>query len=471
MGEAVNLRVKLFYRASIEMPDAVCDNNSDNYDLHVEGVIPIMSFDEAVEKFDNIYVLITSDIYLNEIMKRVMEKVPIERIFYFTPDEIKKYIKEKDYSKSEFYMPKHINKIQDKLKYYQDLYAKGENIKIRTDNFFIKSDEKYVYLVDYMNRDSVKTNGTIESLTRNIYKLKINNNYFMVSKFDTKPKFIHHENDYIKSSIENIVSFNNHLKDKNIPFSYIKVPHIVSSLKGDDFENMYDDANRQVDKLIEGLNENNIHHLDLRDYVMKNNIKPEDWFFRTDFHWAPRAVFEANKVICEYIAKFIDCELNYDYFDIKNYNIKIHKNRFLGSNAIVFGLLHSNDCDDFEIITPKFETDFSLICDEKEYYKRGAAKDVLVLHEQLNFGYYPNISMYSSYSLFHKCYTVVKNHNNKNGIKIFIINDSFSRPLSMFMTQQFEEVHFFDFRQEDFNKKLFEAIEYVNPDMILMIYN
>lgn len=68
----------------------------------------------------------------NESMEQVMEKMPIERIFYFPNDEIIKYIKEKDYSKSEFHMPKHIKKIQGKLKYYQDLYAKGENVKIRT---------------------------------------------------------------------------------------------------------------------------------------------------------------------------------------------------------------------------------------------------------------------------------------------------------------------------------------------------
>lgn len=152
----INISVKLFYRCSIEMPDAVCDDDEDKYDLPVEGVIPRMSFDSALEQFENSYiVVIVDDNFVNNIAL-LMGKVPRERIICLEIKAMSQYIKNRDYSKYDFHMPKHIKKIKDKLKYYQDLYAKRENIRVRTDDFFIKSKDKYVYLVDYMDRDKIE---------------------------------------------------------------------------------------------------------------------------------------------------------------------------------------------------------------------------------------------------------------------------------------------------------------------------
>lgn len=79
--------------------------------------------------------------------------------------------------------------------------------------------------------------------------------------------------------------------------------------------------------------------------------------------------------------------------------------------------------------------------------------------------------MYNAYSLIHANCTIIKNNINKNNKKLILINDSFSRPLSMFILQQFEEIHFVDFRHSDFNRKLLKTIEEVKPDMVLMMYS
>lgn len=459
-GEYLDKVMSFFEFCDISKPVAICDN-----DIGKQGAIlydiPVISFDDAYDEFGNdMYIVITS-VNINvqlEILYQITRKIHTENIYFFSYQDMPRlksdYMAEKD---GRLVDPEYI---KDKLKYYYDLYDKGENIRIENDNYFIKADEKYVDLIDYMDRENVN----------NIHKIKVNDDVFLINKYNIHPRKVFMENDYIEKSVENIISFNKYLSSKNIPFVYIQAPHIVSSLKGNNFENLYNDVNRHADKFIQKLNENNINTLDFRDYVMKNNIKTEDWFFRTDFHWTPRAAFEANKVICEYIAKHIDCEFNYEYFDLKNYNIETYEDVFLGNIGKIVGLLYSEGGENFEMITPRFKTDFSWICEEKRYNNRGEAKDVLVFHEQLKRVYYKG-TMYSSYSLAHELYTIIKNNINKNNKKLMLINDSFVKPLSMFISQQFEEVHLFDFRQDDFNRKLFEAIEEVKPDMVLMMYS
>lgn len=215
----------------------------------------------------------------------------------------------------------------------------------------------------------------------------------------------------------------------------------------------------------------NINTLDFREYIIKNKHRCKEWFFKADFHWTNRGAFNANIILCKYIQSILGCDLNfkYEYFDIENYNSKIYKEVFLGYEVGMAGILFVDGYENFELLTPKFNTDFEWICEEKGYYKRGEAEDVLILHEQLH-GLHITTNHYAANSIIHARYTIVKNNNSPNDKIVFIINDSFSYPLSMFMTQQFKEVHFFDFRQEDFNTKLFKAIENAKPDIVIIMH-
>lgn len=466
--EFINILVKLFYRCSIEMPDAVCDEDDDKYDLHVEGVIPIMSFDKALEQFEMPYIIIVHDNNFADNIRLLSDKLPKERIICFSVNEMQQYIKNRDYSKYDFNMPRHMKKIQDKLRYYQCLYANRKNIKVRTDDFFIKSEDKYVYLVDYMDTDKVEVDIVLHNnivLKRTIHML--NNEYLAVESH----AYFEQEEQYIKKSVTNIARFSNYLSNKCIEFAYIQVTDNTSMIESEAGYNISKVANTNADIILAGLRENNINTLDFRDYIIKNKQLCEDWFFRTDAHWSNRGAFAANTVLCQYIQNILDYDLNFknEYFDIEKYDSKIYKDVFLGGIGRLVGMLRSGECEEFELLTPKFDTDFEWICEEKSIAKRGRAEKVLILHEQLH-GANNSVHHHSANSLMHKGYVVIKNHSAANDKTIFIINDSFSRTLVMFVTQQFKEVHFFDFRQEDFNTKLFNAIEKSQPTMVLMMY-
>lgn len=371
-GNHLDKVMSFFEVCNLDKLVMICDS-----DLNKQGSvlydIQVTSFDDAYNKFgSDMYIVITgADINTRlEILYQINIKLNIENVYFFGYPVMLSL--ESDYmAKKDDRLLNH-RYIKDKLNYYYALYSRGESIEIENDNYFIKANEEYVDLIDYIDRG-----------VKNIYKIKVNNNTFFINKYNIHSSQIFMENNYIENSVANIILFNKYLASKNIPFAYIQAPHIVASLKGDDFENMYDDVNKHVDKLIQKLNKNNINNLDLRDYIMKSDIKTEVLFFKTDFHWTPRAAFEVNKVICEYIAEYIDCELKYEYFEVKNYNVETYEDVFLGNIGKVLGLLYVEGGESFEMITPKFETDFSWICDEKGYNNNGEAKEVLIFHEQL----------------------------------------------------------------------------------------
>lgn len=460
--DALKVLIKLFYRCSMEMPEAICDSDADRYDLCVDGVIPIMSLDSAMHKFENPYIIVVESESLKKRLKQVHQKVPKKRVIYLNTNDIIEYIKKRDYSNYNFNMPKHMKKIEDKLKYYQYMYTKGNNIKIRTDDFFIKSKDKYVYLVDYMNQDYF---GINDNRIASIYRFNSDKRYLTCDY----PKG--NKEDNIADSLKNVIEFNKYLKDKNIEFVYVQAPIVVKPNENDLHGDFEDCVNKNADRLVVKFRENNINVLDFREYLIRNEIDFKDWFYKTDPHWTARAAFTANKEICVYIKNSIDCNLNYDYLDINNYNIETHKNKFIGTFVTLnSGLLYAHNAEDFEMITPNFKTDLSWTCAEKGYHRRGEAKKSLVFHEHLHGAYY-SVYPYAAYSLIHENYVVIKNHLINNNKKIFMINNSFGNALAMFISQQFKEVHFFDPRRENVNDKLFEAIEDVKPDIVLMLYH
>lgn len=460
-GETMNVAFSFFYKNQLELPISVCDNDKKKYNTFVEGVIPIMSFEDVLQTYENSYIYITSDIYTDDILNQIKDEIPSEKIIYFTGIEMEKY-KNNNIGLCSTKIPKHTLKVLDKLKYYHELYNKGENIKIKTDDYFIKSKELYVNLIDYMNQIKCehKTN-----MLDGIYKVTDDREYISFHRYN-KVSNISNER-YIQQSIENVIKFNEYLSKKDINFAYIQLPSKVAPNDGKLPYGFSNDDNKQASLLINKLKEHNISVLDIREHMIDQKIDFKDWFYKTDNHWKTIAAFHTNKIVCEHIASFTNTTLNYSYFDIEKYKITTYEKLFLGGESDIAGMLFSGYIDDFQLITPNFETDVSISCEENGYYKRGRSENTLLSYEHLNYGYFKTFP-YDVYKLFFRYYTILKNHllNNK---KIFVLNDSFSQPMGMFMLQQFGEIHFFDYRQDDMRYKLFQAIEKEKPDMVIIM--
>ena len=167
----------------------------------------------------------------------------------------------------------------------------------------------------------------------------------------------------------------------------------------------------------------------------------------TDSHWKPRCGFIANSYLCEEPNRLYGFSYNKKYIDISNYNIKNYENLFLGCWGKKTGTYFTWDgADDFELITPRFETNLLLEEPLKNVKKEGAFEDTVLYLENLEKDYY-NKESYAVYNGGNRQLQIVKNHLNPNGKRVLIVRDSFACVVTTFLALQTSELHICDVRK------------------------
>lgn len=78
-GDICSKVLRHFEKNSIPMPLAICDNNKALHGTFIQN-IPILSFEEAFTKYPDLFLLITNQNYLSEILLQVHEKIPYHKV-------------------------------------------------------------------------------------------------------------------------------------------------------------------------------------------------------------------------------------------------------------------------------------------------------------------------------------------------------------------------------------------------------
>ncbi len=78
-GVAGKRTIALLQRMNVPLPKAICDNNKDLQGTTLYG-IPVISFEKAMEQYDNLHILITNHYYSEEIYEQVSKKIEKEKI-------------------------------------------------------------------------------------------------------------------------------------------------------------------------------------------------------------------------------------------------------------------------------------------------------------------------------------------------------------------------------------------------------
>lgn len=93
LGATLDQALKLFKAINLSLPVAYCDNNKSKQGKLSNDNVPVISFDEAINNYEDLYILITNERYMKEIKDQVLEKLPKEKIKYFTMSNVDAYIK------------------------------------------------------------------------------------------------------------------------------------------------------------------------------------------------------------------------------------------------------------------------------------------------------------------------------------------------------------------------------------------
>lgn len=273
--------------------------------------------------------------------------------------------------------------------------------------------------------------------------------------------------------VETTAKFNDYLNKKDIPFLYTQLPDKMPTDDSYLPKGHVNFINENADNLLKGLEENNIDTLDIRYEIQKNNIDNYSLFFKTDHHWNFNGAFWSHTKIVEKINSLLNIDnTNQIYFDINNYNVEKYEDIFLGSRGKRVGP-YFGGVDDIDLITPKFDTSFTLEVPSRNIKREGNFNESLLFMEQLENKDYYSSNPYSVYLKQDYDYMKIKNNNIDNNKKIFIIKDSFGIALAPFLALHYGEVHLYDLRPDYVGGNMddmISKIESIKPDLVACMY-
>lgn len=226
------------------------------------------------------------------------------------------------------------------------------------------------------------------------------------------------------------------------------------------------DYDEQFDYWCESIANVGYPVLDFRE-----SLKDDLSFYDTDHHWTIESSLAGAKNIAARLSREYNLELDEEnLLDRRNFNEKIYKDSFLGSEGIRAGEYYAGK-DDFDVIWPKYDTNieyWQYHNHEQTDYRAGDFKQAFVSMNLINDESYNN--KYFSYLFNGDCENIIINHNANNKTKVLLISDSYSRPMSTFLSMCFYETRYLDPQEGRYTDSLVEYINEYNPDFVIFMF-
>ncbi len=237
------------------------------------------------------------------------------------------------------------------------------------------------------------------------------------------------------------------------------------------------DENGTADAFLSYLDAQGIASLDLRDSADESGIAADALFYATDEHWTTQTAFWGFTQLVAYLNSAYDTALDPDgfYTNLDNYNQLLYEDSYLGSLGRMVGVTYAG-LDDFTLIYPKFTTNFSyvasnggenLVAQYQQSFERA-----LLAAERLN----SDISLLSAESDKYTAYLYgnygleqVTNHDNPDGLRVLIIQDSFSAPVAAFLATTCAQVDLID--PSYFEGSVVHEIENGDYDVVIVSFS
>lgn len=125
--------------------------------------------------------------------------------------------------------------------------------------------------------------------------------------------------------------------------------------------------------------------------------------------------------------------------------------------------------DDFSVITPNYETDFTLAVPGKGIDRTGDYAHTMLVPEMFETKDYYNANPYAGYigGDYGLCHIV--NRQPPNDKRVLLVRDSFACAFTPYLAQACAELDTIDMRA--FPQTIASYIEETKPDLVLFLYN
>ncbi len=271
---------------------------------------------------------------------------------------------------------------------------------------------------------------------------------------------------------KNMRKLSEYLDSVGTKLLYVQAPYKVDKYDNQLPHGRTDYPNLNTDKFLAGLDVLGIDYIDFRKVIHDNNFNYEDLFFVSDHHWTTETGFWAYTYLMDYMAKNYGTQFDPRNVDENNFHFNTLKNSFVGSLANRVGHWYAG-IDDFTYIYPKFETNYTW----ERYYKYGRLaltrtgefEDTVLFKERVVETKEPQAYRDNCYFNGNPALARITNHDVEDG-RVLVIQDSFGKPVSSFLSLNFHQVDVLDLR--DYRKMyLLDYLKENEYDYVIIIYN
>lgn len=239
-------------------------------------------------------------------------------------------------------------------------------------------------------------------------------------------------------------------------------------------ENIDNYAEENYQTFLNQMDASQIPYLDFKKKLDSSEIDVDNMFYLTDHHWKASTGFFCTGALCRELKEKYGFLYDEKYLDISNYTNQSYSNHFLGSFGKKVGTYFTwHGADDFDLITPNFETTMTEEQPFKGRVRKGSFDDTVLYMENMKKDYY-NVNTYATYSGGDFRLQIMKNKSNPNGKKILLIRDSYACVVAPFLSLNSSELHICDMRNYDsyVGEKInaSEYIQKIHPDYLIVLY-
>lgn len=267
-------------------------------------------------------------------------------------------------------------------------------------------------------------------------------------------------------AIEKVAELRDVCAERGTGFAYVSFP---SKSDGTDVGAVYGiDSNSESlrAELQNGLRDNGIDVLDIREEMEYSGLEGKDIFYKTDHHWTTKAGLFA----AEQMARFLK-EKGYnaspENLAGEKFTYNDYPNSWFGETGRKYSLKWVGALDDFTVIRPNYETSFDYSVPGS--FDTSGDFSIFVYEGLINSEYnLYDVSLHYSYMSFAGQVNLIRNNNLPEGVKVLIVNDSFSMVNAPFLALGCGEVDLWDVRSNP--ESLYEHIKNSDYDIVMVAY-
>lgn len=270
--------------------------------------------------------------------------------------------------------------------------------------------------------------------------------------------------------VKQVVDFKNTLSESGIDFLYVQTP-----VKEDQYDESYVSTyglsyeSQLANQLLEGLKEENIEVVDLREELYQDGISCYDSFFRTDNHWNIKTALWATGKLARYLNENHGYQFDVERFELSSYEEVVYRKWLQGTIGRSVTLAKT-DYDDVSVYVPKFDTKLTMQIPTLNMNQTGDFLETMINPQAFVRRSTVYHGAYDAFAYSKPPVTRVINHleqeNNKKNI--LLLRESFAGPVISYLSLGIGELH--AITPEGFNGSINSYISQVQPDMVIILY-